>query len=72
MSGVVTAQGVDISVGRGEVKVTTDTQLDVNVFDMSGRTVARVAAVKGTAAFALAPGAYIVKCGSEVRKIIVR
>lgn len=72
VSGVVTAQGVNISVGRGEVKVTTDTQLDVNVFDMSGRTVARIAAVKGTAAFALAPGAYIVKCGSEVRKIIVR
>ena len=72
VSGVVAAQGVDICVGRGEVKVTTDTQLDVNVFDMSGRTVARIAAVKGTAAFALVPGAYIVKCGSEVRKIIVR
>ena len=61
-----------ITAAAGQINVTTDKTCTLTVFDMSGRTVKQLNAVSGSASVSVEPGAYIVKCGNAVRKLIVK
>ena len=61
-----------ITATAGQINVTTDKTCTLTVFDMSGRTVKQLNAVSGSASVSVEPGAYIVKCGNAVRKLIVK
>lgn len=61
-----------ITAAAGQINVTTDKTCTLTVFDMSGRTVRQLNAVSGSASVSVEPGAYIVKCGNAVRKLIVK
>lgn len=69
---VQTENGITITAAAGQINVTTDKACTLTVFDMSGRTVSQLNAVGGSASVSVEPGAYIVKCGNAVRKLIVR
>ena len=68
----VTADGTTITTSAGQINISTAEACTVSVFDMSGRTVRQLDAVEGSTSFPIEPGAYIVKCGETVRKVLVR
>ena len=68
----VTADGTTITASAGQINISTAEACTVSVFDMSGRTVRQLDAVEGSTSFPIEPGAYIVKCGETVRKVLVR
>ena len=68
----VTADGTTITATAGQINISTAEACTVSVFDMSGRTVRQLDAVEGSTSFPIEPGAYIVKCGETVRKVLVR
>ena len=68
----VTADGTTITASAGQINISTTEACAVSVFDMSGRTVRQFDAVEGSTSFPIEPGAYIVKCGETVRKVLVR
>ena len=68
----VTADGTTITASAGQINISTAEACTVSVFDMSGRTVRQLNAVEGSTSFPIEPGAYIVKCGETVRKVLVR
>ena len=69
---VVTADGTTITATAGQINISTAEACTVSVFDMSGRTVRQLDAVEGSTSLPIEPGAYIVKCGETVRKVLVR
>ena len=68
----VTADGTTITASAGQINISATEACTVSVFDMSGRTVRQFDAVEGSTSFPIEPGAYIVKCGETVRKVLVR
>ena len=68
----VTADGTTITATAGQINISTAEACTVSVFDMSGRTVRQLGTVEGSTSFPIEPGAYIVKCGETVRKVLVR
>ena len=68
----VTADGTTITATAGQINISTTEACAVSVFDMSGRTVRQLGTVEGSTSFPIEPGAYIVKCGETVRKVLVR
>ena len=68
----VTADGTTITTSAGQINISTAEACTVSVFDMSGRTVRQLGTVEGSTSFPIEPGAYIVKCGETVRKVLVR
>lgn len=68
----VTADGTTITASAGQINISATEACAVSVFDMSGRTVRQLDVVKGSTSFPIEPGAYIVKCGETVRKVLVR
>jgi len=68
----VTADGTTITASAGQINISTTEACAVSVFDMSGRTVRQLGAVEGSTSLPIEPGAYIVKCGETVRKVLVR
>ena len=68
----VTADGTTITATAGQINISATEACTVSVFDMSGRTVRQFDAVEGSTSFPIEPGAYIVKCGETVRKVLVR
>ena len=68
----VTADGTTITTSAGQINISATEACTVSVFDMSGRTVRQFDAVEGSTSFPIEPGAYIVKCGETVRKVLVR
>ena len=68
----VTADGTTITASAGQINISATEACTVSVFDMSGRTVRQLGTVEGSTSFPIEPGAYIVKCGETVRKVLVR
>ena len=68
----VTADGTTITATAGQINISTAEACTVSVFDMSGRTVRQLGTVEGSTSLPIEPGAYIVKCGETVRKVLVR
>ena len=68
----VTADGTTITATAGQINISTAEACTMSVFDMSGRTVRQLGTVEGSTSFPIEPGAYIVKCGETVRKVLVR
>ena len=68
----VTADGTTITATAGQINISTAEACTVSVFDMSGRTVIQLGTVEGSTSLPIEPGAYIVKCGETVRKVLVR
>ena len=68
----VTADGTTITATAGQINISTAEACTVSVFDISGRTVRQLGTVEGSTSFPIEPGAYIVKCGETVRKVLVR